>query len=140
MACLMGLLLTCPQPTVIGTATVDLNYTTYEGLQWSNGVNAFLGMRYAAPPVGHLRWRAPVEPARTEGGTVESAKTVSELDLAVCTDPRLMCVVRPDMPRHWHGISCRWPERRLPLCQRLGANQRYQDIEAARVGVYSGRR
>jgi acetylcholinesterase len=78
MACLAGLILTCSQPAAVGTATVDLNYTTYEGLRWSNGVNAYLGMRYASPPVGHLRWRAPVEPVRTEMGTVESAKTVSE--------------------------------------------------------------
>jgi carboxylesterase type B len=77
MVCLTGLLLTFSQPSVVGTATVDLNYTTYEGLRWPNGVNAFLGVRYAAPPVGHLRWRAPVEPMRTETGTVESAKTVS---------------------------------------------------------------
>jgi carboxylesterase type B len=76
MVCLTELLLTCSQPYV-DTASVNLNYTTYEGLRWPNGVNAFLGVRYAAPPVGHLRWRAPVEPMRTETGTVESAKTVS---------------------------------------------------------------
>ena len=78
MVCLIGLLLTCSQPSIVGTATVDLNYTTYEGLRWSNGVNAFLGVRYAAPPVKDLRWRAPIEPVRTETGTVESAETVSE--------------------------------------------------------------
>jgi len=30
-------------------------------------VCAFLGMRFAAAPLGRLRWRAPVEPPRTEG-------------------------------------------------------------------------
>lgn len=44
---------------------VSLTYTRYEGIRHSNGVNAFLGMRYAAPPLGDLRWRAPVEPKRT---------------------------------------------------------------------------
>lgn len=64
------------QPTVIGTTQVNLNYTTYEGLRLSNGVNSFRGMRYAAPPLGNLRWRAPVEPDPTSSGTVEAATTV----------------------------------------------------------------
>ena len=64
----------CSQPTILGTTLVNLTYTTYEGLRLSNGVNAFLGMRYAAPPLGDLRWRAPVEPERTEA--IESARTV----------------------------------------------------------------
>ncbi|KAK4035177.1 Alpha/Beta hydrolase protein, partial [Parachaetomium inaequale] len=62
-------------PTVVGTATVDLNYTAYEGLRLSNGVDAFLGMRYAAAPLGDLRWRAPLEPVRSETGPVERAVT-----------------------------------------------------------------
>lgn len=53
---------------------VDLGYTAYEGIRLQNGVDAFLGMRYAAPPVGDLRWRAPVEPPVT--GTVEPAVEV----------------------------------------------------------------
>ncbi|AEO65347.1 uncharacterized protein THITE_2076582 [Thermothielavioides terrestris NRRL 8126] len=32
-------------------------------------------MRYAAPPLGSLRWRAPVEPVQTDPGTVEKATT-----------------------------------------------------------------
>lgn len=50
---------------------VNLTYTSYEGIRFSNRVNAFLGMRYAAPPLGDLRWRAPIEPRRT--ATVEKA-------------------------------------------------------------------
>lgn len=50
---------------------VNLTYTSYEGIRLSNGVNAFLGMRYATPPLGDLRWRAPVKPRRTN--TVERA-------------------------------------------------------------------
>ncbi|EAQ90906.1 hypothetical protein CHGG_02841 [Chaetomium globosum CBS 148.51] len=60
-------------PTVVGTARANLNYTTYEGLRLSNGVNSFRGMRYAAPPLGNLRWKAPVEPAPVPTGTVEKA-------------------------------------------------------------------
>ncbi|KAL2018885.1 hypothetical protein VTK56DRAFT_310 [Thermocarpiscus australiensis] len=68
-------------PSVIGSCLVDLNYTIYEGLQLSNGVNAFLGMRYAAPPVGDLRWRAPVEPLKT--GTVEKATRFPPICLGI---------------------------------------------------------
>lgn len=56
---------------------VDLGYTRYEGVRLQNGVDAFLGMRYAKPPVGDLRWRAPVEPEIT--GAVEPAVQVSAL-------------------------------------------------------------
>ena len=53
----------CPsiQPVYIGTE-VDLGYARYAGMQVNSDVLAFLGMRYAAPPMGELRWRAPVEP------------------------------------------------------------------------------
>lgn len=79
MVCLAKLIVPClPQPAVVGTVRVDLNYTTYEGLRWSNGVNSFLGVRYAAPPLRDLRWRAPVEPPHSQAGTVEEAKTVSQ--------------------------------------------------------------
>lgn len=78
MVCLGQLILPCLlQPAVVDTVRVELNYTTYEGLRWSNGVNSFLGMRYATPPLGHLRWRAPVEPPHSGAGTVEEAKTVN---------------------------------------------------------------
>jgi len=66
------------QPAVVGSAIIDLNYTTYEGLRLSNGVNAFLGMRYAAPPLGNLRWRAPVEPERVTGRVVPASKVCRE--------------------------------------------------------------
>jgi len=79
MVCLTKLISSCyVQPTVIGTATVDLNYTTYEGLKLSNGVNSFRGMRYAAAPIGNLRWRAPVDPIPSDPGTVEKAVAVSD--------------------------------------------------------------
>jgi len=41
---------------------VDLGYTTYEGEQLSTGVNQYLGMRFAAAPLGELRFRAPSDP------------------------------------------------------------------------------
>lgn len=41
---------------------VDLTYSSYEGNSLSNGVSQFLGMRYAAAPVGDLRFEAPQDP------------------------------------------------------------------------------
>ncbi|KAF9024268.1 alpha beta-hydrolase [Hymenopellis radicata] len=40
---------------------VDLGYAKYQGAFASN-ISAFRGMRYAAPPVGPLRWREPQLP------------------------------------------------------------------------------
>lgn len=48
-------------------ALVDLGYSSYQGtvLGGPGGVNQYLGMRFAAAPLGDLRWRAPQEPAVT---------------------------------------------------------------------------
>ncbi|KAF4870681.1 putative secreted lipase [Colletotrichum siamense] len=48
---------------------VDLGYANYSGNVLPSGVNQFLGMRYAAPPIGNLRWRAPQDPEKKEGTT-----------------------------------------------------------------------
>ena len=41
---------------------VDLGNTRYLGTALPNGISQWLGMRYAAPPLGDLRFRAPVDP------------------------------------------------------------------------------
>lgn len=46
---------------------VTLNYTSYEGTALSNGVTQWLGVRYAAPPLGDLRFQAPQDPVVVSG-------------------------------------------------------------------------
>lgn len=55
---------------------VDLTYSRYRGVALKNGVTQWLGMRYAAAPVGDLRFMPPADPPSTRG--VQSAKEVSE--------------------------------------------------------------
>ncbi|KAJ2895753.1 alpha/beta-hydrolase [Zalerion maritima] len=51
---------------------VDLGYATYQGQRIEDdGVDTFFGMRYAAPPTGDMRWRAPLHPLR-ENETVNA--------------------------------------------------------------------
>ena len=45
-----------------GQPIVDLGYARYQGSALKAGVNQFLGISFAAPPLGDLRWRAPQDP------------------------------------------------------------------------------
>ncbi|RAH70855.1 putative triacylglycerol lipase [Aspergillus aculeatinus CBS 121060] len=47
--------------------TVNLGYSQYRGQALSNGIVQWLGIRYAAPPVGSLRFAAPQDPETAEG-------------------------------------------------------------------------
>lgn len=42
---------------------VHLDYASYQGRALSDGTTHWLGMRYASPPLGPLRFKAPVDPA-----------------------------------------------------------------------------
>lgn len=58
---------------------VDLGYATYRGVNSSDtGISQWLGMRYAAPPLGNLRFRAAQDPPNTSG--VQLANIVSTED------------------------------------------------------------
>ncbi|KAH7089535.1 Alpha/Beta hydrolase protein [Paraphoma chrysanthemicola] len=53
------------------TPTVDLGYSVYSGSYDAvNNINAFKGIRYAAPPLGKLRWAAPQSPAKNRTATI----------------------------------------------------------------------
>ncbi|KAL4883635.1 Alpha/Beta hydrolase protein [Aspergillus karnatakaensis] len=46
---------------------VDLRYTQYQGKALPNGISQWLGIRYAAPPLGPLRFSAPRDPEEVYG-------------------------------------------------------------------------
>ncbi|CAD6446434.1 9a1562fc-5002-4a32-8486-2208e186d697 [Sclerotinia trifoliorum] len=65
--------------------TVDLGYSKYLGTNNGNDVTEWLGIRYAAPPLGNLRFRAPQSPlvndtlqiANQHGGLCHSSPSTS---------------------------------------------------------------
>lgn len=54
---------------------VQLKYGAYKGVRLENGLTQWLGIRYAAAPVGVLRFAAPQDPPFLEG--VQLADKVS---------------------------------------------------------------
>ncbi|KAF2500211.1 carboxylesterase type B [Lophium mytilinum] len=53
---------------------VDLGYEVYEGVSNSTtGLNTFKGIRYAAPPIGSLRWQPPQVPTYNRSSTISAA-------------------------------------------------------------------
>jgi len=91
IACLLISAITCqgrtPGPADASPPTVKLETGTLEGLRFGPAQNeaAFLGVPYAAPPVGNLRWRPP-QPVRKLDGTRKAAQFG-----AVC----------PQLPANW---------------------------------------
>lgn len=73
IAGLLGGLLSAA-PEMPRSATLNLGYSRYQGLSLHNGVDEFLGMRYAQPPAKDLRWRAPQDPEHTGNKTVDVTK------------------------------------------------------------------
>lgn len=63
-AALSSLMVVTPPHVVAVDVTVYLNYSTYTGTaQTGTGVTQWLGIRYAAPPLGELRFMPPQNPA-----------------------------------------------------------------------------
>lgn len=75
---ILGILLVVVLPGTQSSSShrdVDLGYSKYRGLSKSNNITQWLGMRYAAPPLGDLRFRAPRDPLNTT--KLQIATTVS---------------------------------------------------------------
>lgn len=54
---------------------VELDYAKYQGVELSSGISQWLGIRYAAPPVGDLRFAAPKDPKKED--SIQVADQVS---------------------------------------------------------------
>ncbi|KAL6713453.1 hypothetical protein ACLMJK_008918 [Lecanora helva] len=53
---------------------VNLGYASYQGYYNAEfGLNIYRGIRYAAPPVGKLRWQAPQSPKVSKGNSIVQA-------------------------------------------------------------------
>ncbi|OIW26744.1 alpha/beta-hydrolase [Coniochaeta ligniaria NRRL 30616] len=60
-----------PRCRTASTLTVDVGYAVYQGVQnRSSKLNVWKGIRYAAPPVGDLRWKEAIEPATNRTATL----------------------------------------------------------------------
>ncbi|TFY52058.1 hypothetical protein EVG20_g10724, partial [Dentipellis fragilis] len=71
-----------------GFACVDLGYATYQSnVHLDDGTTSFLGVRYAAPPTGQLRFSAPQAPAN-----------VSEIQNATSQPPQCWQTLTPAAP------------------------------------------
>ncbi|KAI1482678.1 alpha/beta-hydrolase [Daldinia eschscholtzii] len=71
-------------PSHPAVARVNLGYAQYQGslVGVDGGVAQYLGMRYAAPPTGDRRWRAPVEPEVDDSGD-QAADTFGPICLGI---------------------------------------------------------
>ncbi|KAJ7684204.1 Alpha/Beta hydrolase protein [Mycena polygramma] len=73
LAILLGLATYLALATAAPLSTVELDYGTFTGsTNTTNGIIYFRGIRYADPPVGPLRWMAPVSPPSTDLGDVDA--------------------------------------------------------------------
>ena len=63
---------------VSGNPQVDLGYARYRGIRLPAGVDEYLGMRYAVPPLGQQRFRAPADLISTS--YIQDAFEVGDLD------------------------------------------------------------
>ncbi|KAG5292006.1 vacuolar triacylglycerol lipase [Histoplasma ohiense] len=62
--CLLLFLHNISQSAEATGSLVNLGYAKYRGVQNPGGITHWLGMRYAAPPLGNLRFAAPEEPVK----------------------------------------------------------------------------
>lgn len=79
-----------PSQCLSRSAVIDLGYSRYQGIALSNGVDEYLGMRYARPPLKELRFRAPEDPELTKGVVDATAVSASASTLTVSKASQLM--------------------------------------------------
>jgi len=120
---------------------VALNYTTYAGTALPNGISQWLGMRFAAPPLGNLRFAAPQDPV------VNMTVTMANKVCHQLTDPlqpvRMLLTwepARPDLSGDGREPVQHDHFRGLPVSRRVRAFKRDPGLEAAGFLLHPGRR
>lgn len=129
--------------SLASATTVDLGYTRYEGATVS-GVTQWLGMRFAAPPVGALRFAAPQDPLPVEG--IQQATEVcvslrSRMRGSVLIADHLIARIR--VHPHCGGRGAArpgWHIRGLPLFGRLCPLRCYRLEGFTCILLHTGRR
>lgn len=107
------------------SSKISLVYATYQGTAGFDGITRFLGMQYAAPLVGDLRWKAPQDPAQTTA--VQSAAKVSSYAILEPDSHAESCTVQGRL--QWSQADSRnWSHWRVQLRRRLSLHQRHHTI------------
>ncbi|KAF2016639.1 alpha/beta-hydrolase, partial [Aaosphaeria arxii CBS 175.79] len=63
------------EATLADNLTIDVDYAIYQGQKnQTTGINSWKGIRYAAAPIGDLRWKAPQTPAKDRKTTIKATE------------------------------------------------------------------
>ncbi|KFY29015.1 hypothetical protein V493_02611 [Pseudogymnoascus sp. VKM F-4281 (FW-2241)] len=73
------------EQNALSSPHVELGYAQYQGSRLTAGVDQYLGMRYAQPPLGGLRFRAPQDPLSLDG--LQDASSFGPLCIGVAQTP-----------------------------------------------------
>ncbi|TRM63328.1 Alpha/Beta hydrolase protein [Schizophyllum amplum] len=84
---------------------VDVGYAKYEGVtDVGTGTTRFLGMRYAVPPTGSQRWRAPEAPLLDSSAPLRKADHYPPM--CACGDMGFAPLPRPQQPFSVQSEDC----------------------------------
>ncbi len=83
---------------------VNLGYSKYQGQAVGGGISQWLGIRYAAPPLGELRFAAPQAPLQND--TLQQANQVRQKNAIVKrSSSDIVFAAWPSVP--WNTRVCR---------------------------------
>ena len=89
----LALLLTLSPSALAVSPTVDLGYAKYRGEALPNGLTQWLGMRYAAPPTGRLRFEPPEDPEHERSVQLADKVCFGALYDIACTEANVVSMV-----------------------------------------------
>ena len=118
---------------------VDVGYTRYRGTELSNGITQWLGMRYAAPPLGNLRFRAPADPP-VNSTTQNANKVCGCHTYPIATFKPSDLSAWESMPQYRRKVFSHREAGRLSFPRRFCAIKRNVGLQFASYVLHSGRR